>query len=126
MTEAGNNIVEPVPMPDPIRDAVAAFVAEHHVEQAFVKRKRDRADPESLGRRPPARVETTNDRARKFLRTLKFCERWSRKKTAAAREIADAPATPPRGDETPTPPSVANAEPPEQAAPRPRISPSST
>ena len=54
MTEAGNNIVEPVPMPDLVRDVVAAFVAEHHVEEVFVKRKRDRVDPESLGRRPPA------------------------------------------------------------------------
>jgi hypothetical protein len=53
MTEAGNNIVEPVPMPDLIRDVIAAFVAEHHVEEVFVKRKRVRADPESLGRRPP-------------------------------------------------------------------------
>ena len=51
MTEAGNNIVEAVPMPEPIREAVAAFVAEHHVERAFFKRKRDRADPESLARR---------------------------------------------------------------------------
>jgi hypothetical protein len=54
MTAAGNNIVEPVPMPDIVRDTVAAFVAEHHVEEVFVKRKRDRANPESLGRRPPA------------------------------------------------------------------------
>ena len=54
MTEAGNNIVESVPMPDPVRAAIAAFVAEHHVEEVFVKRKRDRANPESLGRRPPA------------------------------------------------------------------------
>jgi len=54
MTEAGNDIVEPVPMPDPVRDQVAAFVAEHHVEEVFVKRKRDRANPEALGRRPPA------------------------------------------------------------------------
>jgi hypothetical protein len=54
MTEAGSNMVEAVPMPDVVRDAVAAFVAEHHVEEeVFVKRKRDRADPESLGRRPP-------------------------------------------------------------------------
>ena len=36
-------------MPDPIREAVAAFVAEHHVEQVFFKRKRDRADPEAIG-----------------------------------------------------------------------------
>lgn len=54
MTAAGSNIVEPVPMPDTVRDAVAAFVAEHHVEEVFVKRKRDRADPELLGRREPA------------------------------------------------------------------------
>jgi hypothetical protein len=53
MTEAGSNIVESVPMPEPVREAVAAFVAEHHVEAVFVKRKRDRADPQSLGRRPP-------------------------------------------------------------------------
>ena len=54
MTEAGNDLVEAVPMPEQIRGQVAAFVAEHHVETAFVKRKRDRANPESLGRRPPA------------------------------------------------------------------------
>ena len=53
MTEAGSNIVEPVPMPDIVRDTVAAFIAEHHVEDVFVKRKRDRANPDSLGRRPP-------------------------------------------------------------------------
>ena len=51
MTEAGSNIVEPVPMPEPIRETVAAFVTEHHVEREFFKRKRDRADPESLARR---------------------------------------------------------------------------
>jgi hypothetical protein len=51
MTEAGSNIVEPVPMPEPIREIVAAFVAEHHVERQFFKRKRDRADPEALARR---------------------------------------------------------------------------
>jgi hypothetical protein len=52
MTEAGNDIVEAVPMPDAIRDQVAAFVAEHHVEHDFVKRTRDHADLDSLGRRP--------------------------------------------------------------------------
>jgi hypothetical protein len=51
MTAAGNNIVEPVPMPDVVRDTVAAFVAEHHVERQFFKRKRDRQDTESLARR---------------------------------------------------------------------------
>jgi hypothetical protein len=33
---------------------LAAFVAEHHVDHAFVKRQRDRADPEALGRRGPS------------------------------------------------------------------------
>jgi hypothetical protein len=55
MTAAGNDVVEPVPMPDPVRDAVAAFVAAHHVDEVFIKRKRDRANTEALGRRPPAR-----------------------------------------------------------------------
>jgi hypothetical protein len=52
-TEAGNNLVEMVPMPDVICDALAAFVAEHHVEREFFKRKRDRVDPD--GRRGPRR-----------------------------------------------------------------------
>jgi hypothetical protein len=57
MTEAGNNLVEAVPMPQPMQEAIAAFVAEHHVEAVFVKRKRDRADPEAMGRRGPPRRE---------------------------------------------------------------------
>jgi hypothetical protein len=50
-TEAGANLVETVIMPDVIRAAVEAFVSEHHVEREFVKRKRDRANPEALARR---------------------------------------------------------------------------
>jgi hypothetical protein len=50
-TEAGNDLVDAVPMPEEMANVVAAFVAEHHVERAFVKRKRDRANPEALGRR---------------------------------------------------------------------------
>jgi hypothetical protein len=50
---AGDNIVECLPMPDNIRDLVAAFVAEHHVEQPFFKRQRTRAEPEALARRSP-------------------------------------------------------------------------
>jgi hypothetical protein len=34
-----------------VRKAVESFVAEHHVEREFVKRKRDRANPEALARR---------------------------------------------------------------------------
>jgi uncharacterized protein DUF3305 len=55
MTAAGNDIVESVPMPDQVRDVVAAFVAEHHVDHVFVKRKRDPVNTEALGRRPPTR-----------------------------------------------------------------------
>lgn len=50
-TEAGTDLVEPVPMPLPIQQVVADFVAEHHVEQTFYKRKRDRANPEAMARR---------------------------------------------------------------------------
>lgn len=58
MTEAGSNIVEAVAMPEPLREAIAAFVAEHHVEQTFVKRERERANPEALARRgPPMRED---------------------------------------------------------------------
>jgi hypothetical protein len=53
LTETGSDLIETVPMPDVIRDAVAAFAAEHHVERAFEKRQRDRADPEALARRVP-------------------------------------------------------------------------
>jgi hypothetical protein len=47
------DIIETVPMPPAIEEAVAAFVAKYHVERTFVKRKRDRADPEKLARRVP-------------------------------------------------------------------------
>jgi hypothetical protein len=50
-TEAGSDLVEQVPMLPPIQQIVAAFVAEHHVERPFYKRKRDRADPEAMARR---------------------------------------------------------------------------
>jgi hypothetical protein len=52
---AGSDIVETVPMPAAIEKAVEAFVFEHHVERPFIKRARNRADPEALGRR--ARVD---------------------------------------------------------------------
>ncbi len=50
-TETGVNLVETVAMPDAVRAVLETFVAEHHVEQTFFKRKRDRANPEALGRR---------------------------------------------------------------------------
>ena len=42
-TEAGNDLVETVPMPAAIAERLEAFVAEHHVERPFFKRQRDRA-----------------------------------------------------------------------------------
>jgi hypothetical protein len=54
MTAAGNNIVEPVPMPQTVRDTIAKFVTDHHVEKTFEKRKLDRADLEALGRHGPS------------------------------------------------------------------------
>lgn len=53
-TQAGDDLVGAVPMPALVREIVEAFVAEHHVEQEFHKRKRDRADPEALARRGPS------------------------------------------------------------------------
>jgi hypothetical protein len=50
-TETGVNLVETVAMPDAVRQVLEDFVAEHHVEQTFYKRKRDRADPDALARR---------------------------------------------------------------------------
>jgi hypothetical protein len=42
LTGAGNDLVESVPMPDAIREIVENFIAEHHVEQSFFKRERER------------------------------------------------------------------------------------
>lgn len=52
-TEA--DLLESLPMPPGLRALAEAFVAQHHVEQAFHKRRRDRADPEALGKRPGGR-----------------------------------------------------------------------
>lgn len=54
LAEGIGEIVEAVPMPVECQAKVAAFVDAFHVERAFVKRKRDRADSEALARsRPP-------------------------------------------------------------------------
>jgi len=51
LTEPGQAIVEAVAMPEPVCDAVATFVAAHPAALPFTKRRRDRADPETLARR---------------------------------------------------------------------------
>jgi hypothetical protein len=50
-TDAGNDLVETVPMPAAIAERIGEFVAEHHVERPFVKRRRDRAEPRGPARR---------------------------------------------------------------------------
>jgi Protein of unknown function (DUF3305) len=50
-TDAGNDLVEAVPMPAAIIEIIEDFIARHHVERPFVKRRRDRAEPQAGGRR---------------------------------------------------------------------------
>jgi len=45
--------VEAVAMPMSVRDAIALFINDYHVERVFQKRERDDADPEALARRRP-------------------------------------------------------------------------
>jgi hypothetical protein len=51
--DVGENLLESLPMPPGLRAVTAEFVARHHKEREFHKRRRDRADPEALGRRRP-------------------------------------------------------------------------
>jgi hypothetical protein len=44
-TDAGSYIVEAVPMPGDVAEAIGRFIAEHHVERPFVKRRRQPAEP---------------------------------------------------------------------------------
>lgn len=50
LAQGNGEIVEAVAMPPEVQDRIAAFVAAFHVERPFIKRKRDRADPEALAR----------------------------------------------------------------------------
>ena len=48
--DTGTDLLEALAMPAGLRAVVEAFVVQHHVERAFHKRQRDRADPEALAR----------------------------------------------------------------------------
>jgi hypothetical protein len=58
MADSGD-VLESTRMPDAVAARLRAFFEAHHVERPFFKRKRDRQDPDSLGRRGPVvrRVE---------------------------------------------------------------------
>jgi hypothetical protein len=51
LTDAGNDLVATVPMPVAIIEAIDGFIAEHHVERPFEKRRRDRGGPQMPGHR---------------------------------------------------------------------------
>jgi hypothetical protein len=50
-TQAGGDLVDAVPMPAAVRQIVAAFIAEHFIEQPVYKRTRDCAGLEAPARR---------------------------------------------------------------------------
>jgi hypothetical protein len=49
-TDAGSDLVEPVRMPAAIAEAIEHFIAKHHVERPFFKRRRERAASEASRR----------------------------------------------------------------------------
>jgi hypothetical protein len=53
LAEGIGEIVEAVAMPADIQSKIGEFFAAFHQERPFIKRKRDRADPEALARRGP-------------------------------------------------------------------------
>jgi len=44
--DAGDDIVEKVAMPEAVAAVIQAFVEEHHVEEKFIKRRRDKLNVE--------------------------------------------------------------------------------
>ena len=55
LSDAGSNVVEAVPMPLEIVETIRQFLAEHHVERPFIKRRRTPAEPAPC--RPSERPE---------------------------------------------------------------------
>ncbi|MEO3429380.1 DUF3305 domain-containing protein [Pelagibius sp. CAU 1746] len=63
--DSGEEIVEPVPMPEDVAAFVQAFVDAHHVDEVFTKRKRKKAAPgdELFSRRPPVSLPPKDRRS---------------------------------------------------------------
>jgi hypothetical protein len=59
LTGAGEDLVATVAMPEPIQQVLAAFIAEHHVERPFIKRKRERSAFEAPRRPDPGSEDET-------------------------------------------------------------------
>jgi len=57
LTEGATYLIETVPMPENIQSVLKEFIGEHHVDEPFFKRKRDKANLEAFGRRPGGRQE---------------------------------------------------------------------
>lgn len=65
-SDAGDDLIEALPLPAPLVLWMERFVARHYVPRPFHKRRRDRADTEALARRRPdgaAPQETPHGRA---------------------------------------------------------------
>ncbi|MDQ2105602.1 DUF3305 domain-containing protein [Azospirillum isscasi] len=52
-SDAGDDLIEAIPLPADLAEWMRGFVARHHTDRPFYKRRRDRADPEALARRAP-------------------------------------------------------------------------
>jgi len=50
-SEAGNDLIDSVPMPAAIIDVIEAFIVQHHVDRPFYKRERDRPEATRPGGR---------------------------------------------------------------------------
>ncbi|WP_448207431.1 DUF3305 domain-containing protein [Azospirillum sp. sgz302134] len=57
-SDAGDDLIEALPLPADLAAWMQDFVARHYIDRPFYKRQRDRADPEALAtRRPVSRPE---------------------------------------------------------------------
>jgi len=61
LTETGTDIIEALPMPVELQRQLTAFVEAHHIERPFIKRKRDRADPDAMARRDRGSVHGSDE-----------------------------------------------------------------
>ena len=78
----GDDLVEAVPMPEPMRAVVEAFVAEHHVERPFVQAQ---ARPRRSGSAGAARADAEGSSA--MSDPENFLTRWSRRKREADESV---------------------------------------